>query len=414
MINNVKKGQGYRDVIYNTKTNKYYTNIVGDQYEDLDVKSEGITLISEEGRDIELFIENAGIGLIDKETLNSIPDANIYLLCSTPIADDPLIEEITSNPGENYYLYGYDGEVDEDFPYGAELIVKMNKEEAAICSLSPYFVAASGSIIQQATTRFPFLMADRRELDKLRAAVAAYYLSQAYDNATVLAKQTYWQDALNAAISGSIVSTWKVLTEMKAALSTGTAIAEQFLRYGRPTGANVYDPELNSYKPANIYYASWAVSISDASQLTFGYNFNATQGVDNDNGSIVFTNPNDWATFTSTYDTISLIGPSGTYTWNLSDAQDWSNGKYIPMTSSSDIADLDAVEALIDTLYAETYASAAQTWTLRFESAAAGANEDEAVLDLVTQNMAAHIIKYPRYGVDNPPTPAFAARSFVF
>ena len=414
MINNVKKGQGYRDVIYNTKTNKYYTNIVGDQYEDLDVKSEGITLLSEEGRDIELFIENAGIGLIDKETLNSIPDANVYLLCRAPITDDPLIEEITSNPGENYYLYGYEGEVDEDFPYGAELIVKMNKEEAAICSLSPYFVAASGSIIQQATTRYPFLMADRRELDKLRAAVAAYYLSQAYDNATVLAKQTYWQDALNAAISGSIVSTWKVLTEMKAALSTGTAIAEQFLRYGRPVGANVYDAELGYYKPANIYYASWAVSISDASQLTFGYNFNATQGVDNDNGSIVFTNPNDWATFTSTYDTISLIGPSGTYTWNLADAQDYADGKYIPMTSSSDIADLDAVKALIDELYAETYASSAQAWTLRFESAAAGANEDEAVLDLVTQNMASHIIKYPRYGVANPPTPATVARSFQF
>ena len=413
MINNVKKGQGYRDVIYNTKTNKYYTNIVGDQYEDLDVKSEGITLISEEGRDIELFIENAGIGLIDKETLNSIPDANIYLLCSTPIADDPLIEEITSNPGENYYLYGYDGEVDEDFPYGAELIVKMNKEEAAICSLSPYFVAASGSIIQQATTRFPFLMADRRELDKLRAAVAAYYLSQAYDNTTVLAKQAYWQDALNAAISGSIVSTWKVLTDMKAALSTGTAIAEQFLRYGRPTGGNVYDPELGYYKPANIYYASWAVSIHDSSTLTFGYNFN-DGSLNNSTGAIVFSNPNDWATFTSTYDTISLIGPSGTYTWNLSDAQDWTSGKFIPMTSSPDIADLDAVEALIDELYAETYASNGQTWTLRFESATAGANEDEAVLDLVTQNMAAYIIKYPRFGVANPPTPATVARSFQF
>ena len=200
---------------------------------------------------------------------------------------------------------------------------------------------------------------------------------------------------------------------MKAALSTGTAIAEQFLRYGRPTGGNVYDPELGYYKPANIYYASWAVSIHDSSTLTFGYNFNDSN-IDNTAGAIVFNNPNDWATFTSTYDTISLIGPSGTYTWNLSDAQDWTSGKFIPMTSSPDIADLDAVEALIDELYAETYASNGQTWTLRFESATAGANEDEAVLDLVTQNMAAYIIKYPRYGVANPPTPATVARSFQF
>ena len=414
MLNNVKKGLGYRDIIYNVKQDKFYTYEVGDQYQELELKSKAITLISEQGRDIELFIENAGIGLIDKETLNSIPDANIYLLCKAPITDDPLIQEITSNPGENYYLYGYDGEVDEYFPYGAELIVKMNKEEAAICSLSPYFVAAAGSIIQQATTRYPFLMADRRELDKLRAAVSAYYLSQAYDNTTVLAKQAYWQDALNAAISGSVVSTWKVLTDMKAALSTGTAIAEQFLRYGRPVGGNVYDSELGIYKPANIYYASWAISISNTATLTFGYNFNASLGVDNDNGSIVFANPSDWATFTATYDTISLIGPSGTYSWNLADAQDYASGKYIPMTSSPDIADLDAVKALIDTLYAETYASTAQTWTLRFENASAGANEDEAVLDLVTQNMASHIIKYPRYGVDNPPTPAFVARSFEF
>ena len=413
MLNNVKKSLGYRDIIYNVKQDKFYTYTEGDQYQELNVKSEGITLISEQGRDIELFIENAGIGLIDMETLNSIPDANVYLLCKAPIADDPLIQEITSNPGENYYLYGYDGEVDENFPYGAELIVKMNKEEAAICSLSPYFVAASGSIIQQATTRYPFLMADRRELDKLRAAVAAYYLSQAYDNATVLNKQAYWQDALNAAVSGSIVSTWKVLTDMKAALSTGTAIAEQFLRYGRPQGGNVYDPESGVYKVANVYYASWAVSIHNSSTLTFGYNFNDAS-VDNSTGAIVFNNPNDWATFTSTYDTISLIGPSGTYTWNLSDAQDCTSGKFIPMTSSPDIADLDAVEALIDTLYAETYASNGQTWTLRFESAAAGANEDEAVLDLVTQNMAAHIIKYPRYGVANPPTPAVAPSAFQF
>ena len=405
MLNNVKKVFGYRDIIYNVLQNKFYTYEVGDQFQELDIKSEGITLISEQERDVELFIENAGIGLIDKETLNSIPDANVYLLCRAPITDDSSIQEITSNPGENYYLYGYDGEVDEDFPYGAELIVKMNKEEAAICSLSPYFVAASGSIIQQATTRYPFLMADRRELDKLRAAVAAYYLSQAYDNATVLAKQAYWQEALNAAVSGSIVSTWQVLNDMKAALVNNVSITEEFLRYVFTSGSNY------------VGYPDWAVKSPQCMAIYFGYGFNGSDNLDNINGSVVFREPADWATFSSTYDKVSVIGPSGTYTWSLADAVDFTNhytsGKYIPMTSSPDIADLAAVDALVSEMYAGTTGAGSQTWTLRFESATTP-NEDEAVLDLVMQNIGGHIIKYPRYGVDNPPTPRVSTRSFQF
>lgn len=367
---------------------------------------DSIPIVSQSGRSTLIFVDNADIAIIDAETIKSIPNAKNYLLCKAPITGDSLITEIASNAGENYYLYGYNGALDENFPYGAELIVKLTKEEAAICSLSPYFhPVTTGSIIEQATRNYPFLMSDRRELDKLRAAVSAYYLGQQYDNATVLAKQAFWQDALNAAVSGSIVSTWKVLNEMKDALSSGTAIAEEFLRYGRPVGGNVYDPELGIYKPANIYYASWAVSIINATTLTFGYNFNQSEGLDNANGSIVFNNPSDWTTFTETYDTISLIGPSGTYTWNLADAQDFAHGKYISMTTSAQIADLAAVETLIDELYAETSGSAAQAWTLRFANAAASDNEDEAVLDLVTKDMASHIIKYPRYGVGNPPTP---------
>jgi len=64
-------------------------------------------------------------------------------------------------------------------------------------------------------------------------------------------------------------------------------------------------------------------------------------------------------------------------------------------------------------LLAGTTGPGSQTWTLRFESATTP-NEDEAVLDLVTQNMAGHIIKYPRYGVSNPPTPQVVTTSFEF
>ena len=132
-----------------------------------------VEVVAKSGRSANICVDNETIAVIDSDTIKTIPDASCYLLNKAPITDE-LATLITSNAGENYYLYAYDGVYDENFPYGAELIVKMTKEEAAICSLSPYFTAASGSILEQATKNYPFLMADRRELDKLRAAVAAY------------------------------------------------------------------------------------------------------------------------------------------------------------------------------------------------------------------------------------------------
>ena len=418
-MNSVQKQLGYRNLIYNVKTKTWVTDSVGDQYKPVlpEFNPGGVPIESQSGRSANIIIDNGNIAVIDSETIKSIPDAKCYLLNKAAITDDKATL-LASNPGENYYLYAYDGEFDENFPYGAELIVKLTKEEAAICSLSPYFVTASGSIIEQAAKNYPFLMADRRELDKLRAAVAAYYLAQAYDNATVLSKQSYWQAALDAAISGSIVSTWQVLTDMKGALSTGTSISEQFFANAYPHAGNVYDPATGTYKPANLRYPGYSVPTAQAQEVYLGYNFNSSDNLDNANGSFVFRNPADWTTFSSTYDKVSLIGPSGTYTWDLADAQDYdagyTTGKYIPLTSSAEIADLAAVATLIDELFAQTYSPSSQLWTLRFESNAASANEDESVLDLVTQNLAAHIIKYPRYGVANPPTPGTYNKSFEF
>ena len=240
MPNSAKKALGYRDVFYNVKTSQYFCNAIGDEYTRLDISSSTdstIELVAQSGRSANIFIDDASIAVIDSDTINNIPVASCYLLCKTEITGDELITEITKNAGENYYLYAYNGTYDENFPYGAELIVKMTREEAAICSLSPYFTAATGSIIEQATSNYPFLMADRRELDKLRAAVAGYYVGQSYDNAAVLTKQAYWQTALDAALSGSIVSTWKVLTDMAtAAASNGVNISSDFLNYNYPSG----------------------------------------------------------------------------------------------------------------------------------------------------------------------------------
>ena len=54
-------------------------------------------------------------------------------------------------------------------------------------------------------------------------------------------------------------------------------------------------------------------------------------------------------------------------------------------------------------------------WTITFQNDVGAPGEDEMVLELVTQNMAGHIIKYPRYGVANPPAPqGIAPSSFKF
>ena len=423
MFNSVKRALGYREVYYNIKNKQYFTDAVGDQYDELPVVSGDDTtveLVSQSGRSANIFIDNASIAIIDTETINSIPDANCYLLCKTAITGDPLITEITSNPGENYYLYAYDGLYDENFPYGSELIVKLTKEEAAICSLSPYFTAATGSIIEQATRNYPFLMADRRELDKLRAAVAGYYLGQAYDNATVLTKQAYWQDALNAAVSGSIVSTWKVLTDMAtAAASNGVNISSDFLNDGYPSG--FYTPP-GGGMPETAYtrFNYWSNSVLNGnfgSYMQIGRINGAVKGIPGGyKHYIVFNLALNWAQFTTDYETLTLDGPSGTYTWNLADAdkQPGDLHYWIEMDSSPQIADDEAARVLTQELITETYSPYSQDWTITVQSAAAATNEDDAVLELVMQNIGGHIIKYPRYGVDNAPTPGVYTKSFKF
>ena len=84
------------------------------------------------------------------------------------------------------------------------------------------------------------------------------------------------------------------------------------------------------------------------------------------------------------------------------------------MDSSDQIADDAAARTLTETLATDTYSPSSQLWTLRVENAPAATNEDDAVLELVMQNIGGHIIKYPRYGVANPPTPSVYTQSFQF
>ena len=423
MFNSVKKALGYREVYYNIKNKKYFTDAVGDPYAELPVVAGDDTtveLVTQTGRSANIFVDNATIAVIDSETIDSIPDANCYLLNNAPITSDQATL-ITSNAGENYYLYAYDDAYDETFPFGAELIVKLTKEEAAICSLSPYFTAASGSILEQATTNYPFLMADRRELDKLRAAVAAYYLGQAYDNATVLTKQAYWQTALEAAVSGSIVSTWKVLTDMAtAAASNGVNISSDFLNDNYPSG--IYYPPGGGTpeSPSVIRFNYWSNSVLNGnfgSYMQIGRINGGAKGISGGyKHYIVFNLALNWSQFTTDYVTLTLDGPSGSYTWNLADAEKQPGDLHywIEMDSSSQIADDAAARVLTAELATDTYSPYSQLWTITVQSAAAPANEDDAVLSLVMQNIGGHIIKYPRYGVANPPTAGTYTKSFAF
>ena len=99
MFNSVQKALGYRDVYYNTKSKKYFTDAVGDQYAPLPVVAgdeNTVELISQSGRSANIFIDNASLAIIDNEIIDSIPDAECYLLCSQVIVDD-LITEIAKN-----------------------------------------------------------------------------------------------------------------------------------------------------------------------------------------------------------------------------------------------------------------------------------------------------------------------------
>ena len=423
MFNSVKKALGYRDVYYNIKSKRYFTDAVGDQYAELPVVSgdeNTVELVSQSGRSANIFVDNASIAVIDSETINSIPDAECYILCSSEITGDEDVVEIVKNAGENYYLYTYDRAYDDTFPYGSELIVKLTKEEAAICSLSPYFTPASGSIIQQATQNYPFLMADRRELDKLRAAVAAYYVGQSYDNAAVLTKQSYWQAALDAAISGSIVSTWKILNDMAtAAASNGVNISEAFLNDGYPAGV-YYPPGGGFPETAYTRFNYWSNSVLNGNfggQLQIGRINGAVKGIPGGyKHYIVFNLALNWSQFTTDYTTLILDGPSGSYTWTLADAakQPGDLHYWIEMDSSPEIADDAAAQVLTQELITETYSASSQDWTITVRNAPAASNEDDAVLELVMQNIGGHIIKYPRYGVANPPTPSVYTKSFQF
>ena len=131
---------------------------------------------------------------------------------------------------------------------------------------------------------------------------------------------------------------------------------------------------------------------------------------------IIFFLALDWAGFTTDYVTLTFDGPSGSYTWNLSDAykQPGDLHYWIEMDSSPDIADDDAARALTVELIDQTYSPSDQDWTITVQNAPAATNEDDAVLELVMQNVGGHIIKYPRYGVANPPTPGTYTKSFRF
>ena len=105
MFNSAKKALGYREVFYNIKSKKYFTDAAGDEYAELPVVAGDDTtveLVSQSGRSANIFIDNASIAVIDSETINTIPEANCYLLCKTEITGDDLITELASNAGENY------------------------------------------------------------------------------------------------------------------------------------------------------------------------------------------------------------------------------------------------------------------------------------------------------------------------
>jgi hypothetical protein len=236
-----------------------------------------------------------------------------------------------------------------------------------------------------------------------------------------LSKQTYWQDALNAAISGSIVSTWKVLTDMQtAAASNGVNIESDWLQDGYPSGTYFPPGGGSPEYPSQTRFNYWSNSVLNGnfgSYMQIGRINGGAKGISGGyKHYIVFNLALNWAQFTTDYVTLTLDGPSGSYTWNLSDAEKQPGDLHywIEMDKSDQIADDAAARVLTEELISETYSYSAQDWTITVQSAPAATNEDDAVLELVMQNIGGHIIKYPRYGVANPPAAGTYTKSFQF
>ena len=339
------------------------------------------------GREVRMFIENAGLNFIDQTSYDAIPEAKLYFLDpSDHHVGESGYTTIAQNPGYPLYLYATDIE-----HLNHEDTVILTREEAAVVSTGRIFNDVTGlGVIAQARAMQPYIISDRAVLDKMQAAVAGYYHAQDLDLATIQSKLAFWQDALDAAVAGSVELTAAALEGMSAA-GPGTNYQEVYLNGGSINwdGAGTYNW---------IYYTPWGLGVSGSAAGSF-FRIGKVRpswwaGVDN---FFLKLNTSNFAAFSAEYTTIKFTAESGTtLSFNIADAQtDASEPNMYYWGFQQHAGVTDDVEAQTLTNEIGEYSQGTSTyWVMSFSNATGTA--DNELVELALNDLNQHLVKFPR------------------
>ena len=339
------------------------------------------------GRDVRMFIENAGLNFIDQTSYDAIPEATLYFLSpdNHHVGEEGYIT-IAQNPSHPLYLYATDADHAEH-----DNMTVLTREEAAVVSTGRIFHdVTSLGVIAQARAMQPYILADRAVLNKMKAAVAGYYHAQDLDLATIQAKLAFWQDALDAATAGSVELAAAALESMSAA-GPGTNYQEVYLDNGSINwdGAGTYNW---------IYYTPWNLGIQGAVSDPFFWIGKQRPswwvGVDQ---FFVRLKTSNFATLSADYTTIKFTAESGTVlSLNVADAvTDASEPDYYYWGFQAQGGVTDDVEAQAITNEIGEYSQGASTYWVLSLSNAIGTADNELV-ELALNDLNQHLVKFPR------------------
>ena len=339
------------------------------------------------GREVRVFIENAGLNFIDQTAYDSIPEKKQYFLDTDGhhVGEEDYVT-IASNPAYPLYLYGTDIE-----HANHDNTVTLTREEAAVVSTGRIFNdVTSLGVIAQARAMQPYIIADRAVLNKMQAAVAGYYHAQDLDLATIQAKLAFWQDALNAAVAGSVELAAAALEGMSAS-GPGTNYQEVYLQAGSVNwdGAGTYNW---------IYYVPWRLGIV-GSEIGGPFWLGKRRpswwtGVDQFFLRVQFPN---YAQANTDYNTITFTSQAGTVlSFNIADAvTDPSEPGYYYWGFQQHGGVVDDTEAQAITNELGIYTGHGATYWVVALSNQTGTPDNELV-ELALNDLNDHLKKFPR------------------
>ena len=339
------------------------------------------------GREVRMFIENAGLNFIDQTAYDAIPEARLYFLDpSNHHVGESGYTTIAQNASYPLYLYATDIE-----HLDHEDTVVLTREEAAVVATGRIFNdVTSLGVIAQARAMQPYMIADRAVLNKMQAAIAGYYHAQDLDLVTIQAKLVFWQDALDAATAGSVELTAAALEGMSAA-GPGTNYQEVYLDQGSINwdGAGTYNW---------IYYVPWGLGLAGAASDSFFWIGKQRPswwvGVDQ---FFVRLKTSNFATLSADYTTVKFTAQSGTVlSLNVADAvTDASEPDYYYWSFQAQGGVTDDVEAQAITNEIGEYSQGASTYWVLSLSNATGTADNELV-ELALNDLNEHLVKFPR------------------